>query len=298
MDKIQKIIFYISGVFLFLIFFIRLFLSAPANFPVGTIIKIAPGMSLRGVSLELKQEHIISSRLAFEAFVIIFGKERVVASDYYLETKLPVYEVARRIVKGEHHIAPVVVTIPEGFDNTQIADTFASRLINFDKNKFLLLAQNLQGYLFPDTYFFLSTDDEADVFSSMSQNFQKKITPILSQISASGHSEKDIIIMASLIEREAKGDVGGQTDRGFISGILWKRIKLGMPLQVDSATETYKKKGLPKNPISNPGLAAINAAIYPQSSPYLYYLHDKAGMIHYAETFAQHEANIKKYLTQ
>jgi len=69
-----------------------------------------------------------------------------------------------------------------------------------------------------------------------------------------------------------------------------------MPLQVDSAPDTYKTKGLPKSPIGNPGIAAIKAAMYPQSSPYLYYLHDKSGNIHYAKTFAQHQENVLKYL--
>ena len=189
-------------------------------------------------------------------------------------------------------IPSVSVTIPEGFDRAQIADTFASKLPNFNKTKFLADTQNLEGYLFPDTYFFLSSDDENTVIKSMSENFSKKIASLAPAIAASGKSERDIIIMASLIEREAKGDV----DRKVISGILWKRINIGMLLEVDSAPETYKVRGLPTNPVGNPGLLALNAAIFPQSSPYLYYLHDKNGIIHYAKTFAEHEANIAKYL--
>ena len=112
------------------------------------------------------------------------------------------------------------------------------------------------------------------------------------EIISSLKTEADIIKMASLIEGEAKGDA----DRGLISGILWKRIKIGMPLQVDSALETYKTKGLPKSPIDNPGLAAIKAAILPQSSSYLYYLHDKNGNVHYAKSYVEHEQNVLKYL--
>ena len=98
--------------------------------------------------------------------------------------------------------------------------------------------------------------------------------------------------MASIIEREAKGDI----DRGIISGILWKRISLGMPLQVDAVPDTYKTKGLPESPIGNPGLESIKVAIYPQKSSYLYYLHDKNGVAHYAKTFSEHDNNINKYL--
>ncbi|MDD5721453.1 MAG: endolytic transglycosylase MltG [Candidatus Pacebacteria bacterium] len=199
-----------------------------------------------------------------------------------------------RIERNQHYgnIVPISITIPEGFNLNQIANVSALKLKNFNKDKFFLEARDQEGYLFPDTYFFLNNANEADVIKSMSENFNKKITSLLPEISSTGKSEKDIITMASIIEGESKGDV----DRGVISGILWKRIKIGMPLQVDSAPETYKTKGLPENPISNPGLAAIIASIHPQNSQYLYYLHDKDGNIHYAKTFTEHNQNIKKYL--
>ena len=194
----------------------------------------------------------------------------------------------------ERHVAPIsiVITIPEGFNITQIGNAFTLKLKNFNQTQFLLEAEGLEGYLFPDTYFFLTNANEKDVIKSMSDNFKKKINPLLGEIIFSGRTEKDIIIMASIIEREAEGDI----DRGVISGILWKRISISMPLQVDSVLATYKVKGLPKNSIGNPGLEAIKAALYPQSSPYLYYLHDKNGNIHYAKDFIEHTKNKLKYL--
>ncbi len=291
--NVKKIIFYAIGLLLFFYFFFLLFLSAPYNFPVGTIFKIEQGSTLRSVSLQLKKEHIIRSRLIFEVFMILFGREKgVVSADYFFESKLPVFEVAKRIGKGERHVAPIVVTIPEGFDINQISDAFVSKLTGFSKNKFLTSAKGLEGYLFPDTYFFLTTDTEREVIKSMNANFEKKISPLRPAISSSKKTEKEIIIMASLIEGEAKGEA----DRGVISGILWKRIDIGMPLQVDVSPDTYKIKGLPKNPINNPGLEAIKAAIYPKNSPYLYYLHDKNGNIHYAKNFSEHLRNVQKYL--
>ena len=166
------------------------------------------------------------------------------------------------------------------------------KLTQFNSEIFLLLAKDKEGYLFPDTYFFLSGDDENDVVLSMSNTYEKKVAPLREEISASGKTEKEIITMASIIEGEAKGDI----DREYISGILWKRIKRGMPLQVDVAPVTYKQKGLPENPISSPSLKSIKAAIHPKSSPYLYYLHDKNGGVHYATTYEGHKANINKYL--
>jgi len=247
--------------------------------------------------MKLKDAHIIRSRLAFEAFVIIFYREKgVMEADYYFEEKESVYKVARRLSKGEHGMAPVVVTIPEGYTVAQISETFASKLINFNESKFLSVAGEKEGYFFPDTYFFLTTDTEQDVIRSMSSNFEKKLALVRQDIhdqgKTTGRTEKDIIIMASLIEGEANGD----TDREIISGILWKRIAMGMRLQVDVAPITYETMGLPKKAVGNPGLAAIKAAMYPKSSVYLYYLHDKDGIIRYAKTFAEHRQNVLKYL--
>lgn len=253
--------------------------------------EIGNGASLHSASRELKNENIIRSRLAFEAFVILYGGERrIISSGYLFESKLPVWQVAKRVSGGGRYIAPIVVTIPEGYNKVEIADAYTAKLANFDKNNFLSIAK--EGYLFPDTYYFFSTDNETSAIDSMSKNFEKKIGPIRPEIISSGKTESEIIIMASILEREAKGD----TDRGIISGILWKRIQNGMRLQVDAEPNTYKQGGLPKNPISNPGLEAIHAAIYPQSSPYLYYLHDKAGVTHYAKTFTEHKENVAKYL--
>lgn len=129
-----------------------------------------------------------------------------------------------------------------------------------------------------------------------------------------GSTSPEIIIMASLLEKEAKTE----QDRKIISGILWKRLDVGMPLQVDASLNyingktsaemtqkdlnqdspynTYKYKGLPLTPICNPGLDAISVALNPISSPYWYYLSDKNGIIHFAKTFEEHKENKFKYL--
>jgi len=289
----KKSVFYFVFLFFFLSILYFLFLSAPINFPKGAVLNIEQGESLRDISKDFKDKKIIRSRVVFEAFVIIYGGERhILVGDYLFENKISVFEVARKIAQKERNIAPVKVTIPEGFNNLEIADAFSAKLKNFDKDKFLTEAQDVQGYLFPDTYFFFSSDDDVDVFNYMRNNFDKRIKTIQKDLDASNKSEKEIIIMASLVEKEAKGD----NDRGIISGILWNRILKKMPLQVDAAPETYKTKGFPESPICNPGLEAIEASIKPIKSSYLYYLHDKDGVIHYAKTFDEHKKNIAKYL--
>lgn len=289
----NRVFFYILGAITFFLLFYFFFFSPPIDFPVGTVVKIEQGNTLRSVSLKLKNEHIVRSRLALEALVIILGGEKsVIKTDYYFEDKLSVFEVAWRISKGEHRMAPIVIIIPEGFNTIQIANVFASKLTNFDSVKFLLKAKELEGYLFPDTYFFLNIDGAEEAFKVLTENYEKKISPLREDIMARERTENEILTMASIIEGEASGDL----DRALIAGILWKRFEIGMPLQADAAPITYKEKGLPKIPIGNPGLKAIEAAIHPEGSPYLYYLHDKDGNIYYAKNFKEHTANVLKYL--
>ncbi|MDP2789291.1 MAG: endolytic transglycosylase MltG [bacterium] len=294
-NKSKKIAFWTIGLIIFFLAVYFLFFSVPSNFPEGSMVEVKEKTSLRSISLDLQTRNIIRSRIVFEAIVIVYGGEKhVVSGDYFFENKTSVFEVSRRMSSGDRRLVAIKVTIPEGFNVAEIGSLFTSKLMNFNEDLFLLEAKSKEGYLFPDTYFFFPIDDEKYVIKIMYENFKKKITPLQSEIIASGKTEKEIIVMASIIEKEAKGDL----DRGFISGILWKRIKLGMPLQVDAALETYQAKGLPDGPIANPGLLSIKAAISPIDSPYLYYLHDNAGVIHYAKNFEEHKANKFKYLKQ
>ncbi|MFN4181470.1 MAG: endolytic transglycosylase MltG [Candidatus Paceibacteria bacterium] len=279
------------GVILGSIYF--LMFRAPDSFKINNIFSVEEGDSLRRISFKLKESGFIQSRVAFETFVIMLGGEKkLIVGDYVFPSKINVLEVARKISTGDRQLGVVKITIPEGFDNYEIAEVADLKLRNFDKDRFLSLASSEIGYLFPDTYFFSTTDDESTVLQLMNKNFKKKTASVFDNIKASGQDTREIIIMASILEEEANGD----EDRALISGILWNRIKIGMPLQVDAVPSTYKTKGLPKAPVSNPGLAAIESAWKPKESKYLYYLHDKEGNIYFAKTFDEHRQNIRKYL--
>jgi len=172
----KKKVFYVSGIVLLLVLVYFLFFSAPRNFPVGEIINIKENSSLRSVSKYLAENHIIRSRVIFETFVTFFGGEKSIApGDYLFEKKLTVFVVAKRISKGERNLAPIKVTIPEGFSVSDISKTFSLKLSNFNANKFLTEATKKEGYLFPDTYFFVAKASEDDVIKSMNDNFKKKI---------------------------------------------------------------------------------------------------------------------------
>jgi UPF0755 protein len=277
----------LAGIFLFLFF------VPSGNFPEGSIFTVENGASLRKTSRHLKEGGYIRSRIVFEALVILFGGEKhVISGNYLFEEKLSSWTVASRISEGRRGRAAVKVTIPEGFTNDEIATALDQKLFNFDEASFKTLAAGLQGYLFPDTYFFFNTETSAEIIRLMNENFKARMEDLADDLTASRRTEEEIIIMASLIEKEAKGE----GDREYISGILWRRLEKGIALQADAAPETYDRRGLPDDPIANPGLLSIKAALYPKDSPYLYYLHDKEGIIHYAKTFDEHRANIEKYL--
>ncbi len=213
--------------------------------------------------------------------IIIFG-------GFFLAHKI--YSYIKRI--NQKPLEEATITIPEGFTILQMGEAF-QRAGLFSKNDFIKAAAVDEGFLFPDTYRLYKNSTPQQVVAKMQGNFNKKITPdILSIVAGQKKTLNDIIKMASILEEEASSTA----DRKIISGILWKRIDLGIPLQVDSATSTYLYKELPVAPISNPGMDAIFAAIYPTKSSYLFYLSDKSGKIHYAKTFEEHKLNKYKYL--
>ena len=152
------------------------------------------------------------------------------------------------------------------------------------------------------------------VIAVLERNFNKKISEIESLVQMFKKPLKDVVIMASILEAEGRI----METRRIISGILWKRLSIGMPLQVDvtihyikndkntalslddlkidSPYNTYIHKGLPPTPINNPGLETILAAVTPIKSKYLYFLVDKNGIMHYAITHDEHVVNKEKYL--
>ncbi|MFA5853565.1 MAG: endolytic transglycosylase MltG [Patescibacteria group bacterium] len=174
---------------------------------------------------------------------------------------------------------------------------------------------SLEGYLFPDTYRIYADGGAKALVRRMLDNFETKLTPELrKEIASSGRSIRDIVIMASVIEREVRG----AEDSAMVSDVFWKRVDAGKGLEADSTVNyitghskpsvswdetridhpwnTYKYRGLPAGPIGNPGMTAILAAIRPKSNPYWYFLTDKEGKVHYGKTLDEHNANKAKYL--
>ena len=286
---------------------------APATFPSQTIVHIPEGMTLYDISLTLKEQHVIQSPGLLRVLTTLLGGEHSIQSGDYLFGRHPgVGKIALMLSRGEFGIEAVRITIPEGATAREIGEILGRRLPAFDKETFIQIAKEKEGYLFPDTYFLSPRITPLDAVVAMEKQFQKQVTPLLEEVSAFGKTLDEVVTMASLLEKEARTKESRQT----IAGILWRRISLGMPLQVDavfgyihdtntfhptyddldvdSPYNTYRNKGLPPGPIANPGLSAIRAAIEPIKTNYLFYLSDRSGTIYYSATFEEHVA--KKHL--
>jgi len=307
------------GLAIFLIFlvfiFYSVFIKAPSNFPTGEIITINTGSNLTQAGNELVSKNVIKSLFWFRGLVILFdGDDGLIAGDYYFKKPTNLFSVIAVMTDENYNADSIKITIPEGFSTKQMAEVFEEKLPNFNKGEFLDKTFSLEGYLFPDTYFFSSTTDENTVIGVMQDNFQKKIDMVADKISAFGKSLEEVITMASIIELEGKN----MEDRRIISGILWDRISLDVALQVDasflyllgkesadltiedlsidSRYNTYKYRGLPPGALTNPGLESIIAAITPEKTDYFFYLFGKDEAFHYAESFEGHKINKEKYL--
>lgn len=311
----SKVLFTLILIAIPFISFFGYLLIPPKQFPVNDTITVEKGSPLGSVALSFKAKNIIRSGFMFKVcMTALGGDKRIMAGDYVFKKPVGACSIAMRIVRGVSGIPMVKVTIPEGASNQNIADTLSPLLPKFDARFFADRARAQEGFLFPETYFFNASANTDEVIRVMSTEFKKRIEPWTPFIETSGHTERDIIIMASIIEKEAKTE----EDQALVSGILWKRIEKGIPLQVDapfyyllgktsseltqtdlamkSAYNTYKNKGLPAGPIGNPGIATIRAAVKPKESPYLYYLSDEQGTLRYARTFDEHKANKAKYI--
>ena len=295
------------------------YLTPPEPFPVGKLISIESGAPIVEISNILESNNIVRSGTVFKLATILSRKDKKLqAGDYFFDHPISTYEVMNRIVTGRHGLDPTRVTIFEGTSNVEIAKQLSSYFPEFDPLVFLQRSRELEGYLFPDTYFFLPNVTAETVIETMQSHFNRKIETLATSTQEVelkyGRNLHEIITIASIIEEEAYKE----EDRYKISGVLWNRIEIGMPLQVDatflyflgkntykltledlkfdSPYNTYKYKGLPPGPITNPGLSAIKAALAPTETDYLYYLADRKGNTYYAKDFETHKINKAKYV--
>lgn len=289
--------------------------SAPVNFMPKTIVRISDGASVQDIATALTNASVIKSPEAFALLVRLMGADkRMHQGEYYFPTALSLPLVIDRLVSADYGIENVKVLIPEGYTRKDMAKVFAQEFPDFQSETFMKDTTGAEGYLFPDTYRFFRTATSGQMIEDMRKTFDLKTADFKKEAEALGKNWSEIIIIASLLEQEGKT----ANDRGMIADIIYRRLAKDMPLQLDapflyimnkaslqltqedlytqSPYNTYRNKGLPPTPIASPGIESITAAIHPIANDYLYYLSDKAGVIHYAKDFNEHRKNKELYL--
>lgn len=314
----------------------------PTVLPTATpgesvIITIQEGQSAQEVGDKLEDEGVISSGLLFRVLVALEGYEdKLVAGDYEFEKGTPTLEVVERIRHGQ--TAPLVVTIREGLRAEEIAELMEDKTVvsaedfleaikSWYEFSFLYTKPywaTLEGYLFPDTYFFNRNMTAEEVVQQILENFDQRLDSELRQeASVAGLSVHTVLTLASIVEREAQV----AEERPIIADVFLKRLRRGMPLEadptvqyalgndpasvarygywkeelsqqdleVDSPYNTYRNTGLPRGPICNPGLDSIEAVIRPAQTDYLYFVARADGSHVFAETLEEHLRNIEQY---
>ncbi len=354
MEQISKLLILI---FCLIVFIFSLFVYQQIYLPLNLsdtenkLFLIEQGESLFQISENLEKEEIIKNRFLFNFYVFLKGSQKnLQAGEYFLSPSMSIADIAQKIISGD--IIEETITIPEGWNLRDIGWYFENKgmfqaeelfeLVGFpliDYSKVTDLPQpkdfssdydflkdkpkniSLEGYLFPDTYYIKEQRAESneqrleEIVRKMLDNFDKKLNQELrNEINQQGKTIFEIVTMASLLEKEVRIF----EDKNIVSGILWKRLKNNIPLQVDatityitgkkttkvskqetqidSSYNTYKYGGLPLGPISNPGLETILAAVYPESSDYWYYLSTPEGETIFSKTLEEHNIAKAKYL--
>jgi len=294
---------------------------------------ISAGDSPKNIAESLEEQKIIRS-----AFWLRYYLKRenlsgqIIAGTFLLSADMSIKEISEKITSTEVLSTEEEITIIEGWTNKQIAEylekntlcsgkNFLSLVEDYSNKEFSFLSSkpreaNLEGYLFPDTYRIYAQADCEDIVFKMLNNFEQKLNGDLrTEIKSQGKTVFEILIMASLIEKEVRS----VEDMKIVSGIFWDRIKYGQALescaslayilgenkevysqadtQINSPYNTYRHRDLPPGPICSPGLNAIQAAIYPQFTDYNYFLTDpETGQTIWSKTFEEHKQNKSKYL--
>lgn len=289
--------------------------------------------TVSSVGADLQERGIIPSAFIFRLAARFAGGKPIQAADYQIAPGTTVIGLYRDFAEGRSLSPERQVTLVEGWTLRQMADFLAQEGIVADAEAFMTAAsQNvsrfatefplvsavpdgdtLEGYLFPDTYRFFPASEPDAVIRKLLANFSEKVQPLAAGRGTDDRPFHDIIILASIVEREVRS----QEEMQVVAGIFTNRLNDGMALQADSTVNyitssgrarstyedlqidspynTYKYAGLPKGPISNPGLSAIKAAFAPANTPYYYFLTDPAGKVYYGKTLDEHNYN-RRYL--
>jgi UPF0755 protein len=298
------------------------------------VISIEPGTGTQTIITRLSEAGIVSNPTALKIYLRVTGSSGgLKAGDYKFASPISPLQAINKIRRGEVHLERI--TIPEGYNRFEIAETLAAKTRKATAEEFLRImddqtpvekfapeARNLEGYLFPDTYSYSSKSTAADLVETMVNRFEEVFTPEwATRASQRGMTVHQIVTLASIIEKEAKVP----DERPRMASVFYNRLKLGMALGSDptfiyaailsndydgnpnqprhrtrvSPYNTYQVAGLPPGPIASPGRASLEAALYPDETDYLYFVvNGTAGQHKFSRTAAEHESAKREYYQQ
>jgi peptidoglycan lytic transglycosylase G len=319
--------FLIGSLVLFLVIHFMTFLYIPpSSEEVNKIIDVPPGATLREVATLLSKEHLITQ----VPYFILLGKltvaeRNIKPGEYAFTTRMPPLEILDSLKKGK--ILTYELVVPEGYTADQIAHLVeAEKMADYDTfidlvhdpafiRSLGLKANTLEGYLFPDTYYFPKKIGAVEVIQTMVAKFQDTYEPDLEdRADELDMTENEVVTLASMIEKETSVDV----ERPRVSAVFHNRLERKMPLQSDptviyalmpnfhgtlnkrdlrikSPYNTYRHIGLPPGPIANPGRESLYAALYPEDVNYLYFVSKNDGTHYFSLTLQEHNRAVRKY---
>ena len=326
MRKFLLTVLFLSLSLLLFLVSIFTFLYMPAQQERHVVeVKVDRGESFSSVVNKLKDRGVIPSERFFTFWARLWALDKKIHWGVYrFDLPIAPREVLDRMVLGRglfHRI-----TIPEGLALSEIADLLGREGAT-DEEKFLKEARSteilsllgledngIEGYLFPDTYYFPVSATERDILTAMVEQFQEIFTPMMErQAKKLGLSRHEVVTLASLVEKEA----GVEAERPLVSAVFHNRLKHNIPLQSDptviyglegftgklrrkdlqnpSPYNTYLIRGLPPGPICNPGLSSLRAALFPARVSYLYFVSKNDGTHFFSETIREHNRAVYIY---
>lgn len=281
---------------------------------------IETGQSVEEIAKNLERTGVIRSKALFQLYTSLSHLSlSLQAGEYRIPKNLNLTEVADILQHGTFEERLIFI---EGWRREEMANEIS----NLNAAEFLQETEGVEGYLFPDTYFVSQETTAEELVLMMRDNFEKKVASILDepvngQPNLPGITFSQVVIIASIVEREAKD----AADKPIVAGILIKRLQNDWALQadatvqyalgyqsasggwwkqrltlndleIDSPYNTYLNPGLPPTPICNPGLQSLEAALHPKETDYWYYLSDAEGNMYFAQTDEEHNQNIRRHV--
>lgn len=305
--------------------------SIPKNTPQKIFFVVEEGKGVQSIAQNLKEEGIIKKTWPFLlGYKIYFSSDSLKAGEYELTLPLSTIKILRILSEGDVYFHPV--TIPEGLTRREIAHHLESLGIVKEEDfleastktellgSYDIEAENLEGYLFPETYHLTRGIPAESIVATLVNQFKSVFTEEWRKRAIEiNMTPRKVVILASLIEKETSIP----EERKLVSAVFHTRLRIKMKLdcdptiiyamkeqgiyegrllkkhlKLDSPYNTYLNRGLPPGPICNPGKAALEAALYPSGEKYIYFVSRNDGSHIFSRTFDEHQRAVRKYQRQ